>query len=70
MKNVKLGGFEIYLLQESLNNYKELLAKQEFPKNSIVTREYVEMMIKQIEEKFKEKTVKQKVRELNAQLPN
>lgn len=66
MKNLKLGGFEIYLLQESLKHYKILIAKEEFPKNSVVTKEYVEMMIAQLEEKLAEKTTKEKIRELNA----
>ena len=66
MKNIKLSDFEIYLLQESLKNYKSLIAKEDFPKNSIVTKEYVEMMIQQLEEKLIEKSVKEKIRELNA----
>jgi hypothetical protein len=66
MKNIKLSEFEIYLLQESLNNYKSLIAEEVFPKHSIVTKEYVEMMIKQLEEKLKEKPVKERKRELNA----
>jgi hypothetical protein len=66
MKNLKLGGFEIYLLQESLKHYKSLVAKEEFPKNSVVTKEYVEMMIAQLEDKLAEKTIKEKGRELNA----
>ena len=67
MKNLKLGGFEIYLLQEALKHYKNLVMTEEFPKNSVVTKEYVEMMISQLEEKLNEKTIKEKVRELNAQ---
>jgi len=66
MKNLKLNGFEIYLLQESLKHYKTFLANEEFPKNSVVTKEYVEMMIAQLEEKLGEKTIKERVRELNA----
>lgn len=66
MKNLKLGGFEIYLLQESLKHYKYLVVKEEFPKNSVVTKEYVEMMIAQLEEKLAEKTIKEKIKELNA----
>ncbi len=66
MKNLKLNGFEIYLLQESLKHYKTLVANEEFPKNSVVTKEYVEMMIAQLEEKLGEKTIKERVRELNA----
>ena len=67
MKNLKLAGFEIYLLQEALKHYKILISKEEFPKNSIVTREYVEMMIAQLEVKLNEITKKEKIRELNAQ---
>ncbi|MBX7109305.1 MAG: hypothetical protein K1X61_11715 [Chitinophagales bacterium] len=66
MKYLKLDGFEIYLLQESLKHYKTLIAKEDFPKNSVVTKEYVEMMITQLEEKLSEKSVKEKIRELNA----
>ncbi len=66
MKNIKLSEFEIYLLQESLNNYKSLIADEVFPKHSIVTKGYIEMMIKQLEEKLKEKPVKERKRELNA----
>lgn len=65
MKNIKLTEFEIYLLQESLNCYKELFKKEVFPQNSIVTKEYIEMMIQQIELKLKEKSAKEKVKELN-----
>lgn len=61
MKNIKLSDFEIYLLQESLKNYKILVMKEEFPKNSIVTKEYVEMMITQLESKIAEKSVKGKM---------
>jgi len=57
MKNIKLTEFEIYLLQESLKHYKKLIAKENFPKNSIVTKEYVEMMLLQIEMKLKDNLV-------------
>jgi hypothetical protein len=66
MKSIKLSEFEIYLLQESLKYYKELLSRQEFSKNSIMTKEYVEMMIQQIEIKFTENPVKQKIKRLYA----
>lgn len=66
MKNLKVGGFEIYLLQEALKHYKTLVMTEEFPKNTVVTKEYVEMMITQLEENLNEKTIKEKVRELNA----
>lgn len=67
MKNIKLSDFEIYLLQESLKNYKTLIVKKDFPKNSIVTKEYLEMMIQQLEEKLIEKPFKEIIQELNAQ---
>lgn len=67
MKNIKLSDFEIYLLQESLKNYKSSITKEDFPKNSVVTKEYLGMMIKQLEEKLTQKSVKEKIRELNAQ---
>jgi hypothetical protein len=66
MKNLILGGFEIYLLQEALKHYRTLISQQEFPKNSVVTKEYVEMMISQLEEKLNVKDIKEKIRELNA----
>ena len=66
MKNLKLGGFEVYLLQEALKHYKTLIMTEEFQKNSVVTKEYVQMMITQLEEKLNEKTIKERVRELNA----
>ena len=58
--------FEIYLLQESLKNYKSLISKEDFLKNSVVTKENLEMMIKQLEEKLAEKSVMEKIGELNA----
>jgi len=66
MKNLKLIGFEIYLIQESLKHYKSLISKEEFPKNSIVTKEYVESMITQLEGKLSDESVKGKVKRLNA----
>ena len=66
MQNIKLSDFEIYLLQESLKHYKTLIAEEDFPKHSVVTKEYVEMMIAQLEEKLNEKSNKEKTRELNA----
>lgn len=38
MQNIKLSNFDIYLLQESLKNYKVLISKEEFPKNFIVKK--------------------------------
>jgi hypothetical protein len=66
MKNIKLSDFDMYLLQESLKNYKSLIYKEDFPRNAVVTKEYLKMMIKQLEEKLIEKTVKERIRELNA----
>ncbi len=66
MQNIKLSNFDIYLLQESLKNYKVLISKEEFPKNSIVTKGYVEIMVFQLEEKLNETTIKEKVKRLNA----
>jgi hypothetical protein len=66
MKNIKLSDFDMYLLQESLKNYKSLISKEDFQRNAVVTKEYLEMMIKQLEEKLIEKTVKERIRELNA----
>ena len=66
MKNIKLSEFEIYLLQESLKHYKALVSQEEFPKNSVVTKEYVEMMIAELEEKLNEKTIREKVTRLDA----
>lgn len=66
MKTIKLSDFEIYLLQESLKHYKTLIAKEDFPKNSVVTKEYVEIIIKQLQERLTAKSVNEKIRELNA----
>lgn len=66
MKNIKLGGFEIYLLQESLKHYKTFVSKEEFSQNSVVTKGDIEIMIAQLQEKLNEKTIKEKIRELNA----
>ena len=38
MKNIKLSDFKIYFLKESLKNYECLLAKEDFLKNSVVTK--------------------------------
>jgi hypothetical protein len=65
MKNIKLSDFEIYLLQESLKNYKLLISQEDFPKNSVITKEYVEMMIQNLEEKLTYKNYKERIRELN-----
>lgn len=61
MKHVKLSEFEIYLVNESLKSYKQLISECEFPTNSIITKEYVTMMIRQLEEKLNSKTLTSKV---------
>ncbi|MBN8573824.1 MAG: hypothetical protein J0M05_07915 [Candidatus Kapabacteria bacterium] len=66
MKSLKIDGVEIFLLQESLKHYKSLVEKEEFSKNSFITKEYVIGMISQLEEKLKEIAVKDKVRSINA----
>ncbi len=66
MKNLKLGGFEIYLLQESLKHYKTLVSQEEFPKNSFVTKEHVLNTIAQLEETLNEETLKEKANRLHA----
>ena len=65
MKNLKLGGFEIYLLQEALKHYKSLVEKEDFSKNSFVTKEHVLNAISQLEETLSEETVKEKIKRLN-----
>lgn len=66
MKNLKIDGFEIFLLQESLKHYKNLVSKEEFKENSFITKEYVERMITQLQDKLEEISVPDKIRELNA----
>lgn len=66
MKNIKLSEFEIYLLQESLKNYKTLVSQEEFPKNSFVTKEHVLNTIAQLEETLSEETLKEKANRLHA----
>jgi hypothetical protein len=60
MKNLKLASFEIYLLKEALKYYKSLVEKEEFAKNSFVTKNYVMNMISQLEEKLDAITEKEK----------
>jgi len=55
MKSIKLTEYESFLLQEALNHYKSLIEKEEFPKNSIVTKEYIEVSIQELKEKLKNK---------------
>ena len=66
MKNLKLGGFEVFLLQESLKHYKSLVKVEVFPKNSFVTKEHVLNTIAQLEKTWIEETVKEKLNRLNA----
>ena len=66
MKNLRISEFEGYLLQEALKHYKASIAKEEFPDKSIVTKDYIEMMVSQLEEKLSGKTIKEKIREFNA----
>ena len=66
MKNIKLSDFKTYFLQESLKNYECLLAKEDFAKNSVVTKGYVKTLIKFLEEKLLEKFLKKKIGDLNA----
>ena len=65
MNNSELSKFDIYLLKESLKQYNELLSKEDSPKNSVVTKEYFEITITQLEEKLNNTTIN-KVRRLNA----
>jgi hypothetical protein len=48
MKKVALTGFQKYLISESLAHYNDLIEKEEFPKNSIVTKEYLQNEIEQL----------------------
>ena len=66
MKNLKLSDFEIYLLQESLKHYKNLVEKVELVQNSFITKQHVLNTISQLEETLNEKTIKEKIRDLNA----
>ena len=66
MKNIKLTGYENFLLQEALKHFKLIVLKEDFPKNSIITREFVEYTITELEEKLSEHTVSEKIKKLNA----
>jgi hypothetical protein len=48
MKKVALTGFQKYLIGEALGHYNDLIEKQEFPKNSIITKEYLQSEIEQL----------------------
>jgi predicted oxidoreductase (fatty acid repression mutant protein) len=44
----KLTGFHKYVIGQALGHYNDLIDKQEFPKNSIVTKEYLQMQIQEV----------------------
>ena len=48
MKKSSLTGFQKYLIGEALGHYNDLIEKQEFPKNSIITKEYLQSEIDQL----------------------
>lgn len=56
MKTIQISTFESFLIEEALKNYKSLVQKEDFPDRSIVTKQYVEMMIEQIESKLRLKS--------------
>lgn len=60
MKTLKIGGFECYLLEEALKMFKKKVVKQKFPEHSVVTKDYVLMMITQLEEALQPPEQKQK----------
>jgi hypothetical protein len=45
MQKVALTGFQKYLIGEALDKYNEIIEKEEFPKNSIITKEYLQSEI-------------------------
>jgi hypothetical protein len=48
MKKSSLTGFQKYLIGEALDKYNDLISKEEFPKNSIITKEYLQSEIEQL----------------------
>ncbi len=56
MKTIQISTFESFLIEKALKNYKSLVQKEDFPDRSIVTKQYVEMMIEQIESKLRLKS--------------
>ncbi len=48
MKKVALTGFHKYVIGLALTHYNDLLEKEEFPKNSIITKEYLQMQIEEV----------------------
>jgi hypothetical protein len=53
MKKIELTGFQKYLIGEALGHYNEMISKQEFPKNSIITKEYLQSEIVGLLDKLK-----------------
>jgi len=47
MKKVALTGIQKMLIIEALRNYNEMVEKQEFAKNSLFTKEYLQYEIEQ-----------------------
>ena len=48
MKKVALTGFHKYVIGQALGHYNDLINKEEFPKNSIITKEYLQMQIEEV----------------------
>ena len=48
MKKVALTGFHKYVIGQALGHYNDLIDKEEFPKNSIVTKKYLQMQIEEV----------------------
>ncbi len=54
MKTFKFTEYELLLLEEALGHIKELISNEKFPKNSIVTKEFVENTITELQKKLAE----------------
>jgi len=48
MKKVALTGLHKYVITQALGHYNDLIDKEEFPKNSIITKEYLQMQIQEV----------------------
>ena len=48
MKKVALTGFHKYVIGQALGQYIDLIEKENFPKNSIITKEYLQMQIEEV----------------------
>jgi hypothetical protein len=48
MKKVALTGFHKYVIGQALGHYIDLIEKENFPKNSIITKEYLQMQIEEL----------------------